>query len=132
MYIAAYVIHNRPQMHTNDWKAFYHHLQAPYGVYYVISAKNNYTISCKISYFRYPLSTENAMMCYKERHPLLLKCLITFLRYIMMILGAPDRLYNPHMVHTVSFLPKITLIFHHKYQLLGTLSAWEMGCWCCN
>ena len=47
-------------------------------------------------------------MCYKERHPLLLKCFITFLRYTMMVQRAPDRIYSPHMIHTESFLPKIT------------------------
>jgi len=60
--------------------------------------------SCKISYFRYPLCMGNMRMYVKERHPLLLKCLTTILRYIKMVRRAPDRIYNPHVVHKVSFL----------------------------
>ena len=102
---------------------------SPYGPHCVITTTNNYKISYKISYFRYPLRTGNMRMCYKERHSLLLKCPIIFLRYMRMVRKVPDRLYNPHMVGRVSFLPKITLKFHTEYQVLGTLSALEMG-WC--
>ena len=67
-----------------------------------------------MSYFRYPLCMGNTRMCYKERHSLLLKYLITFLRYIRMIQRASDRILKPRMVHTVSFLPKITLKFRQN------------------
>ena len=67
-----------------------------------------------MSYFRYPLCMGNTRMCYKERHSLLLKYLITFLRYVRMIQGASDRILKPRMVHTVSFLPKITLKFRQN------------------
>jgi len=89
--------------------------------------KNSNDFSCKISYFRYPLCTRNTRVCYKERCSLLIKCFITFLRYISMGRRAYGRIYNHHMIHTVSFLQKVTLKFYAKYQLLGTLSEREMG-----
>ena len=66
MYIAAYVIHNRPQMHTNDWKAFYHHLQAPYGVYHVISAKTTIQFHAKY-HISGSLSAQNILGCATRR-----------------------------------------------------------------
>ena len=115
-------------MYQDDWKRFKRYLQPPYGPHGVISAQNNYTLSCIISYFKYPINMGNVRMCYKERHTLLFKCLITLLRCIRMIRTAFASIYNPHMVHTLSFLPKLTLKFNQKYQLLGTPSVREMGC----
>ena len=66
-------------------------------------------------------------MCYNERHPLLPKCLNIFPMSRRMVKWAPERIYNPHMVHMVLFLWKIANKFHAKYQLLGTLSAKVMG-----
>ena len=87
-----------------------------------------------MSYFRYPLCMGNTRMCYKERHSLLLKYLITFLRYVRMIQGASDRILKPRMVHTVSFLPKITLKFRQNISF-GAPSLhrkWENGMLCCK
>ena len=77
-----------------------------YGPCLVISAINSYTISCNISYFRHPLRMGNVRMCYKERHIMLLKCWIVSRRYIRMNRRDPVRIYNPHFVHTLSFLLK--------------------------
>ena len=53
--------------------------------------------------FEYPLPTENGMLYYKERHPLLLKCFTSFFRCIMQMGGAPDSNYQSCVGLTVSF-----------------------------
>ena len=63
------------------------------------------------------------------RHPLLLECFITFLIHIRHMWGPSVNRYEPHMVHTVQFLPGWTLKLRTKCKLLGTLSAPRMG-WC--
>ena len=68
---------------------------------------------------------EESLYNYKERHALCFKYFIAFLRYIRMIRRSPDSIYKLLMLHMVSILPKITLKFHVKYQLLGTLSGQE-------
>ena len=52
------------------------------------------------------LRTWNMTMCYNERYPLLFDCLMTLVRYTRVIRRAPGRIYNPGMVHTVSFCQK--------------------------
>ena len=42
-------------------------------------------------------------MCYKERHALLLECVITFLRCIRMIRGTSESIYTPPMVLSEGF-----------------------------
>ena len=79
--------------------------------------------------FEHPLSTQNVLLCYKERYLLLMKCFMTFLRCIKMVERSSDIIYEPLMVHNVLFLPTMNLKFHAKWQSLGTLSA--KGMWCC-
>ena len=55
-----------------------------------------------------------------EGHQLLIKCYITFIRFIRMVERASGSIYKPLMIITVSFLLKITLKFHVKCQSLGT------------
>ena len=86
--------------------------KATYGPHCVISVKNKYQSSSKISVFRLPLRTGNGMLCCKERHTLMVECFMTFLGYMWKLRGATDIIYKPLMVHMVSFLPKTTLIFH--------------------
>ena len=92
-----------------------------------------YQISCKMSDFGRPLSlslsTGNGILCCKDRHPLVLQWLITFISCIMVARGVSDNMYKLLMVHTVSFLAMIKLKLYAKYQTLSTLSAWEMECW---
>ena len=78
----------------------------------------------------HPLSKVNEQLCYKERYPLLMKCFITFLRCIKMAERASDSIYEPLMVHNVSFLPTTFLKFYTKFQFSGNLSANRM--WCCT
>ena len=84
-------------------------------------------IAQNISDLEYPLIRGIGMMCYKERHLLLLKCFITFLRCIRKNGGAFDSIYKPLIVHTVSFISRLTLKLHTKWQIWDTLSAWKMG-----
>ena len=83
-----------------------------------------------MSDFGQTLSTRNGMMCYKERHALLLECVITFLRCIRMIRGTSESIYSPPMVYTVSFVAKTNIKFHEIYQILGTLSEQIIGFLC--
>ena len=126
--IASGVFHNLPYMYQDDYRSFRVHLQDPHGPHHIISVKNNSQTSGKMLDFRYPLSTKYGVRCCKERHPLLLKCVITFLRCIWMTGQASDSICRPIMVHRVSFMPKTTLKFHTKFQIWGTLPAHEMGC----
>ena len=126
--IASGVFHNLILMWNYDYRSFRLHLQDPYGPHHIISVKNNSQISGKMLDFRYPLSTKYGVWCCKERHPLLLKCFITFLRCIWMAGQASDSICRPIMVHRVSFMSKTNLKFHTKFQIWGTLPAQEMGC----
>ena len=72
---------------------------------------------------RYPLSMESRMMCCKESHPLLLKCLKTFLTCTKRMRGAVNKVFKPLMVHTMLFLPRTTLKLHTTFQV-GTVSAY--------
>ena len=76
-----------------------------------------------------PISIENGVRGYMERHPLLLEYSITFLRYISEMEGPFDSIYTPLMARTLPFLPMLTPKFDTKYKISGTLSAWESGCW---
>ena len=64
--------------------------------------KTKLQISRKLPYFGHYNSTRNEIVCYEERHPLLLKYLITFIRCIRMIGGAFESMYHlPHYCHHV-------------------------------
>ena len=65
-----------------------------------------------MSAFGHPLCIENGMLCFKVRHTLLLKCLITFVRYIWMSGRASASIYKPLMFHKVAFLLKPPFKFH--------------------
>ena len=80
----------------------------------------------------YPLCMGNGMLCYDERHPLLMKCFITFLRCISKAGRAYGIITLPLIVHTLLFLSRSNLKLHTKYQILGTVSiSTESGMlWC--
>ena len=63
-----------------------------------------------------------------ERHPLLLKWSITFLTCIRKLRGAFKKIYKPLIVSAMPFLLCLTLKFHTKCQIWGTLSSQELGC----
>ena len=62
--------------------------------------------------FGYPLSKGNVMLCYKERHPLLLDYFVPSLKYIRMVGTATDSLHESLVVHSMSFLPITIIKFH--------------------
>ena len=93
---------------------------------------NNSLISCKITEFGHPLCMGNRMPCCKERHPLLLKYFITFLRCIRMISIFSDSILKSVIVHMVSFLLKSTLKIHGKCQSFGTRFFKGNGMMCCK
>ena len=75
----------------------------------------------------YPLSMGNGMIYCEERFPLLMKCFITFLRYIRRVTGASGIIYDHIVIHNMSFLVMPALKFHTKCQMWGTLFAHKMG-----
>ena len=64
------------------------------------------------SVFGYPLSKGIVMLCYKERHPLLLNYFIPFLKYSRIVGRATGSLYESLMVHNMSFLTITNIKFH--------------------
>ena len=70
-----------------------------------------------------PFLKGNGISCCKERHPLLIKCLITFLRYMRMIGRASHSIYRLVMVNTVLYYTKhnITLKFHAVNKMSAIL-----------
>ena len=91
--------------------------------------QNKYLLNCRQNVTcGHLLMAGNGILPCKERYPLLLEQLITFLRCIMMIRRDIDSIYEPLMVNRVSFLHNPTLTFHAKCQILDTFSAREMGC----
>ena len=91
----------------------------PYSLCRWISAEVDSQFAYKISDFRYPLFTGNEMLCYKERHPLLLKCIIQFLICTGMLRGALKSIRTRLNDGTMSFLPKTTVQFHAKVRFLA-------------
>ena len=67
------------------------------------------------------------ILWHKGRHPLLVKCFVTFYRCIMKKDGAFNSIYGPLVVHTVPFLPRMILKLRTKCQIWSTLSAYGMG-----
>ena len=72
--------------------------------------------------------TVTVLLCYRERYLLLIKCFITLLRCVKMAERASGIIYEPIMVHNVSFLPTTNLKFHAKFQFSGTLPAKGIRC----
>ena len=100
VYIVHEVFHNLPPMYKDGWKSLWGHIWARNGLQCVISVNSKSHISCKIAVFRYPLSKGNVMLCYKERHPLLLDYFIPFLKCIRMVGRATSSLYESLMGYT--------------------------------
>ena len=84
-------------------------------------------IACKIPDFRYPLRTKEGMLCCKERHILMLRCAVTFLRYMRKVVGASGSIYEPFIVHAVSFLLRLTLRLYTYHQIWDILVVKKMG-----
>ena len=113
----------------DDCRSFWQHRISSNDHPPVISERNNSQLSCKISDFGHPLSTGNGLLYCKEIHPLLLGCFITFLTCIEGITGDPDSINEHLMSNTMSLLQKMSLNYHAKYRIMGTLSAQRMD-WC--
>ena len=72
------------------------------------------------------------MWYYNEWHPLLLDCLVTFLRCIIQIREAFGSLYQPLMGHIVPFSTKVDSQIACKIQDLGTLFGKANGILYCK
>ena len=111
-------------------RSFKYHIWAKQWSHCAISDEVHSQIEYKIVLnCGYPMSTRNGMLCYNERHWLMIKCIIPFIRWMERPIEASGSIYEPFIVHAVLFLPMSILNFCTKYQILGTLSAQEMG-WC--
>ena len=89
-----------PYFHDDDWRNFEWHNRAPYGPHHIIPSKNNHQISWNISDLRNPLSKGNGILCYNERHSLLLEYSITFFQHIRMIGKAFGSIYETLILFT--------------------------------
>ena len=72
-------------MYTKDWKRLWQYVRDHYGQHSIFSTEKHSQVSSKITNLRHHISKGNVILCRKDRHPLLLKYFITFLRYIRMI-----------------------------------------------
>ena len=71
-------------------------------------------VTHKIPDFQYTLSIENGMLCYQERHPLLMKCSKTFLRCIQPMACSSLCMILPLMGFTEIFFTKVDSQNAHK------------------
>ena len=96
-------------------------------VSFLLKPTPNFHIKCKS--LGTPFLRGNGILCYNKRHPLMPECLLT----VLDTWGCLDELLivstKPVMVNTGSLLPKTTLKYHVKCQLLDSLSTQKMG-WC--
>ena len=110
--IVAWLFHTIPHMHWNGWKKF------GYSLYESLMVHNMSflpitNIKCHANLrFDHPLSIENMMLCCKYRYLLLMKCFIISLGCITIEEKASDSIYEPLMVHNVSFLSTTNLNLH--------------------
>ena len=91
----------------------------PLKSHHVISAKTNSQSAYKIPDLRHPLSRRNGMLWYNERHALLLKCFITFLWCMRRMGRASESIYEPIIVHIVSYSTGVSFQLAYKLQDLG-------------
>ena len=82
--------------------------------------------------FWHPFSMGNGMLCYHERHPLLLKLLTILLRCIRNMRAASGSIHEPFPAEIMSFLPRLTFKLHQKIvQGFGyplSMSNWILYC----
>ena len=97
---ATVVVLKLPSMYEIDLGSTWKHLQTTYVSQGVISAHVVSQGAHKIPGLEYPLNRGKEIIWYNERHLLLLKCFISFLKYISKVWGAFARTYKPHIVHT--------------------------------
>ena len=86
-HIPAGVVPNIPLMYKVDGRIFWKHLIDMYGSPCAIFAEADSQIAHKMLDLEYPLSTWNGMICYNERHSLMLACSISFFFCIKKIGG---------------------------------------------
>ena len=81
----------------------------------------------------YPLSTENEILLYKERHSLLLECLITILICMRKVWGATGSIYQPLTYGSYCAISaNIDFKIAHKISDLGCALSMVNGMMCCN
>jgi len=78
-------------------------------------------ISHKITVFNYPFSMTNEIFYSGERHPLLMKCLKSLLRYIRKIQCVTESICPPPMGLIMPFPLRSNLKLYTKYQVFLTL-----------
>ena len=98
----------------------------PQQVSYMSNCAHSVKIGSKIAYkmsdLGYPLRMGNGMSCYEEKHSLLMKWFITFFRCIQWMIATSDSLKKLPIAYFMPFLHKLTLKFHTKCQIWGTLA----------
>ena len=75
--------------------------------------------------FGYPISTGSRTLCYKEIHPLLLECFMSFHRCMGNVGGVSGSIYKSLVVHTMWFYSRLNLKLYANCQIWGCLSIEE-------
>ena len=107
--------------------------KAPMGLTVSFSTKIDSQVEHKIQDLRYPLGTSKGALYCKERHPWLLKCYNTFIRYTRRIGAASDSIYRAFMgVNTVPCSTVVNSQIAQKIPDLGYPLSTESRMMCCN
>ena len=102
------------------------------GLTKIVSTKVDSQNAHKMPNFKYPLSTENGVSFYNERHPLLKRCFQPFLKCMRQMGGASLCILLPLKGLTELLCStKVDSQITNKMQVLGilSLSAWKIVCW---
>ena len=116
-------------IYTEGGMSFWQHIWAPYSSHGTIFVKVNSQIACKLPDLVCPISTGNGMLYYNERHSLLMKWSISFLKCMRQIGRTSGSIFELLIVHIMSYLQWLTLKLHTKCQIWGTLSVLKRRCY---
>ena len=100
------------------------------GLIVTITTEVGSQIAHKIQGFVYHLSMANEMIFYNEGHSLIMKCFVTFLRYMRQLGGAANNIGKAFMHLNVPFYTEVVLQIASKIlDFCHPLVVWIMW-WC--
>ena len=73
----------------------------------------------KMQELKDPLSTGNDMLCYDERHPILLDCAMIFIICIRKVGGAANIILSPLWFTQCYYCSMLPFNLHTKYEIFG-------------
>ena len=117
--IAYEVFHSPHWMHKVDERSFCQHLSATYGLHHPNIHWRRLPNCTKIRDFGYTLSRIDMILYCNERHTLLMKCFIIFLRFKRQITGDSESIQKTFMGLAMPFAPDNDCQIAHKIPEFG-------------